>query len=61
VICSGCGTENRVGAKFCMECATPFAVAALEGRRFDAASGYREALRGWHGLGLAFDEASPFG
>ena len=25
VICSNCGTENRVGAKFCMECATPFA------------------------------------
>jgi class 3 adenylate cyclase len=27
VICSNCGTENRVGAKFCMECATPFAMA----------------------------------
>jgi len=27
VICSNCGTENRVGAKFCMECATPFATA----------------------------------
>jgi len=27
VICSNCGTENRVGAKFCMECATPFAAA----------------------------------
>ena len=25
MICSNCGTENRVGAKFCMECATPFA------------------------------------
>jgi hypothetical protein len=32
-------------------------VAALEGRRADAISGYREALRGWRGLGLAFDEA----
>jgi class 3 adenylate cyclase/tetratricopeptide (TPR) repeat protein len=27
VICTNCGTENRVGAKFCMECATPFAAA----------------------------------
>ncbi len=27
MICSNCGTENRVGAKFCMECATPFAAA----------------------------------
>jgi uncharacterized membrane protein YvbJ len=25
VICTNCGTENRVGARFCMECATPFA------------------------------------
>jgi class 3 adenylate cyclase len=25
VICSNCGTENLVGARFCMECATPFA------------------------------------
>jgi class 3 adenylate cyclase len=25
VVCSNCGTENRPGAKFCMECATPFA------------------------------------
>ena len=25
VICSSCGTENRPGAKFCMECGTPFA------------------------------------
>jgi class 3 adenylate cyclase len=32
-------------------------VAALEGRRADAVAGYREALRGWRGLGLAFDEA----
>jgi class 3 adenylate cyclase len=32
-------------------------VAALEGRRGDAIAGYREALRGWRGLGLAFDEA----
>jgi class 3 adenylate cyclase len=32
-------------------------VAALEGRRADAIAGYREALRGWRGLGLAFDEA----
>jgi class 3 adenylate cyclase len=32
-------------------------VAALEGRRSDAIAGYREALRGWRGLGLAFDEA----
>ncbi len=32
-------------------------IAALEGRRADAISGYREALRGWRGLGLAFDEA----
>ena len=26
VICSNCGTENRPGAKFCTECATPFGV-----------------------------------
>ncbi len=32
-------------------------VAALEGRRVDAVAGYREALRGWRQLGLAFDEA----
>jgi class 3 adenylate cyclase len=25
VICPNCGTENLAGAKFCMECATPFA------------------------------------
>jgi class 3 adenylate cyclase len=25
--CPNCGTENRPGAKFCMECGTPFAVA----------------------------------
>jgi len=27
VTCSNCGTENRPGAKFCSECATPLAVA----------------------------------
>lgn len=32
-------------------------IAALEGRRADAIAGYREALRGWRALGLAFDEA----
>jgi class 3 adenylate cyclase len=32
-------------------------LAALEGRRVEAVAGYREALRGWRGLGLAFDEA----
>ena len=32
-------------------------IAALEDRRADAIAGYREALRGWRGLGLAFDEA----
>ena len=32
-------------------------ISALEGRRADAVAGYREALRGWRGLGLAFDEA----
>jgi len=32
-------------------------IAALEGRRSDAVAGYREALRGWRQLGLAFDEA----
>ncbi len=32
-------------------------IAALEGRRTDAIAGYREALRGWRQLGLAFDEA----
>jgi len=32
-------------------------VAALEGRRAEAVAGYREALRGWRQLGLAFDEA----
>jgi len=25
VICPNCGSENRIGAKFCNECATPFA------------------------------------
>jgi class 3 adenylate cyclase len=32
-------------------------LAALEGRRSEAVAGYREALRGWRALGLAFDEA----
>jgi class 3 adenylate cyclase len=32
-------------------------VAALEGRRSDAVAGYREAVRGWQQIGLAFDEA----
>jgi len=32
-------------------------VAALEDRRAEAVAGYREALRGWRTLGLAFDEA----
>jgi hypothetical protein len=32
-------------------------IAALEGRRGEAIAGYREALRGWRQLGLAFDEA----
>ena len=32
-------------------------VAALEGRRSDAVAGYREAIRGWQQIGLAFDEA----
>ena len=32
-------------------------IAALEGRRGDAIAAYREAARGWHGLGTAFDEA----
>ena len=27
MICTNCGTENRPGAKFCMECGTPFAAA----------------------------------
>ena len=32
-------------------------LSALERRRSEAVAGYREALRGWRGLGLAFDEA----
>jgi hypothetical protein len=32
-------------------------IAALEGHRAEAVAGYREALRGWRALGLAFDEA----
>ena len=32
-------------------------MAALEGRRAEAIAGYREALRGWRGIGLPFDEA----
>jgi len=32
-------------------------VAALAGRRAEAIAGYRDALRGWRALGLAFDEA----
>ena len=33
-------------------------VAALHGRGAEALAGYREALRGYRGLGLAFDEAA---
>ncbi len=32
-------------------------IAALEGRRADAITAYRDALRGWRQLGLVFDEA----
>jgi len=32
-------------------------IAALEGRRAEAIAAYRDALRGWRALGLAFDEA----
>jgi class 3 adenylate cyclase/tetratricopeptide (TPR) repeat protein len=32
-------------------------LAAMEGRPADALGQYREALRGWHGIGLAWDEA----
>lgn len=32
-------------------------IAALEGRRGEAVAGYREAMRGWTQLGLAFDHA----
>jgi hypothetical protein len=32
-------------------------VAALAGRRAEAIAVYRDALRGWRALGLAFDEA----
>jgi class 3 adenylate cyclase/tetratricopeptide (TPR) repeat protein len=32
-------------------------IAALEGRPVDALAGYRDALRGWRALGLAWDEA----
>lgn len=32
-------------------------IAALEGRRVEAIAGYREAMRGWTQLGLAFDYA----
>src|SRR6185369_14541831 len=32
-------------------------LAALEGRRADAVTEYREALRGWKQLGCTFDEA----
>ena len=32
-------------------------LAAVEGRRAEAVASYREALRGWRALGLAFDEA----
>lgn len=32
-------------------------VSALAGRRAEASAGYRDALRGWRALGLAFDEA----
>ena len=32
-------------------------IAALEDRRGEAVAGYRDVLRGWRGLGLAFDEA----
>jgi hypothetical protein len=46
------------GHAFAMDVVTLRAgVAALEGRRFDAVAGYREALRGWRALGLTFDEA----
>jgi class 3 adenylate cyclase len=32
-------------------------IAALEGRRTESVSGYREALRGWRQIGCVFDEA----
>ena len=32
-------------------------LAALEGRHAEALASYREALRSWQGLGLAWDEA----
>ena len=32
-------------------------IAALEGRGAEAATAYREALKGWRQAGLAFDEA----
>jgi class 3 adenylate cyclase len=32
-------------------------IAALEGRRADALAGYRDALKGWRQLGVAFEEA----
>ena len=32
-------------------------LAALDGRRAEALTAYREAIRTWHALGLAFDEA----
>jgi tetratricopeptide (TPR) repeat protein len=32
-------------------------IAALEGRTAEATTGYRDALAGWRGLGLAWDEA----
>ncbi len=32
-------------------------LAAREGRRAEAVAGYREAFRGWHQLGCAFDES----
>jgi hypothetical protein len=48
VICSNCGTDNRVGAKFCTECATPLAAGSPTGWLDEA----RATLAGL--------EASPF-
>ena len=39
MICSNCGTENLPGARFCMECATPFGGHLSELRGHEPAGG----------------------
>ncbi len=58
VICSNCGTENLPGARFCMECATPFA-ATLPELRGDQPAGRQVLLRVRHAARCRARPAPP--